>query len=343
MSSVDTKTCKAKLGYRTFSDDESRVLPFLNPKVVFDKSTNRYTFDDNSCAVPNDSMSHFEINNGCVYTPKPDIYDPKSTPTVPVYMENLSGDKYPEGCGLSIDGQFNYNLKNMQYSLDYDYIQKIYEREQKIKKLKAEIHQLHIDNYNLNRYKRALEYGIDLADARIKSMTDWLDSYSKSGWLKMFNDSKKAYKEWVGKYNLKADDINKYIQKCNTDLSCAFIFEHCDFGGTVKVLKMDPSEKQQEFTDLGSLRGVVSSVKVPPGLKLYLFDENGNWFWAANYITGTRNWGYDGTCLVDFDFNDKAIRAVLQRLDKFDYRWRKMRVEPEKQDRFLYWYDVFED
>jgi hypothetical protein len=338
---VNNNTCKTQLlGQRGLNEAKERVVPFLNPKIVYNEKTQSYDFQ-NSCAVPEDSANYFDISPGCLFKTKEDLYNPGSKGTENIYLENLGGKTYPEGCGIDINGQFDETVDEMSYSLDYDFLEQIYKLEQERDALKREIDELNRSIYERRRYIDGLVRGLTIANQRLKEITDWLTWLSNEPIFKYYNDAKKAYIDAANAYNTKVDQVVSHVNKINNDMRGAVLFSECGFSGNTKTIKINNSNQWGDWLNMAEFPKV-GSIKVPPGMRIWLWSIWGGYFWAANYITGNRNWGYTGDCLQNW-FTDHVNIARLESLGTYPtVNYRKLKTNPEA-GRFLYWNDVFQD
>lgn len=341
-NAVNNNTCqKQLLGQRPLNEAQERVMPFLNPKIVYNEQTKRYEFDKTSCAVPEDSARYFDIEDGCLFKTKEDLYNPGSKGTENLFFDNLGGNTFPEGCGIKIDEGFNETVDELSYSFDYDFIEQIYKLEQERDALKKEIGELNKSIYERRRYIDALKRAVNIANERLKAMKNWLEWLANEPFLKAYNEIKQKYMDAAEVYNTKVDNVVKYINKINNDMRGAVLFSECGFGGNTKTVKMSNNEHWSDWIKMDEFE-TVKSLKVPPGMRVWLWSRWWGYFWVANYITGSRNWGYTGDCFHGW-FTDKIRFARLERIGNFDViQYRKVKKNPES-GRFLYWSDVFED
>lgn len=338
---INNNTCRSQLlRDKSLNEARERVVPFLNPKIVYNESRQSYEFTD-SCAVPEDSAKYFDIEDGCFMKTKEDLYNPGSKGTENIYLENLGGNTFPDGCGIKVNGSFDETVDEMSYSLDYDFIEQIYKLEQERDALKREIDELNRSIYERRRYIDGLKRGLTLANQRLQVFKEWLEWLANQPFIKTYNEAKKRYMEAAKAYNEKIDNVVAYVNKINNDMRGAVLFSECGFAGSSKTLKIGTQSQWGDWVQMSDFSRV-QSLKVPPGMRVWMWSNWGGYFWAANYITGNRNWGYTGDCLRTW-FSDNITLARLERLDNFPtVNYRKVKTNPE-EGRFLYWSDVFQD
>lgn len=338
---INNNTCKTQLlGQKSLNEAKERVAPFLNPKIVYNEGSQKYEFQ-NACAVPQDSANYFDIGDGCFMKTKEDLYNPGSKGTENIYMESLEGRSYPGGCGINIDDHFDETVDEMSYSLDYDFIEQIYKLEKERDALKHEIDGLNRSIYERRRYIDGLIRGVRIANERLKTIRDWFDKTANDPVFRDYNEAKKKYMDAAAAYNQKVDQVVSYVKKINEEMRGAVLFSECGFSGRTKTIKMNSTDQWSDWIKMDDFRNV-KSMKVVPGMRVWLWSLFGGYFWGAKYISGKRDWGYDGDCMNNV-FNDNTMIARLERLDNFPaVEYRKVKSNPEA-GKFINWDDVFQD
>ena len=86
----------------------------------------------------------------------------------------------------------------------------------------------------------------------------------------------------------------------------AKFYEHCNYEGKVVELGVGDYDFQK-IIDAGIVNDSISSVKVPNGLKVTLYEHAG--FAGRSFVLMA-----DATCLVDNNFNDMASSIKVERV-----------------------------
>ena len=300
--------------YGDISDDnQRRVRPFLHQSYNYDKNSKKWTPVDSKCTIPDHTKQHFKMYDGC-------ILQPKFKDNVTNYR--FDNDNYPAGCSLSINDSFADVSKDMISNLDYDYLNKIKLLEQELSTLTDEVNQINARNDVKYNTLSMLTDECNNLDKEIQSSKSQLQELEQGSDIRQYNEAKAKYESNAITYNTKLRNLQGYIDKCNDSLGFALLYQHCDFGGTVKALRLQQGEKAREFPDLYEMNRQVSSIRLPPGIKLTIKDSRDrSWMWARQLIIGLDNWGYEGNCLVDIGRNDRGDSAVLERTGSFQNKF----------------------
>lgn len=307
------------------TEEHKRVLPFMNPKIVYNPTTKTYNFDTSACSIPKNATPYFNVDSGCIFKPKENIETPDAWSTQNELLEYLDNDQYPYGCGVNVTNKnkFNEQIKKLSYTFDASYFNEIASLRKQIAEKEKNILELQGSIEKKTKYTDILKKGLTEIQEKINYYKTETRKMTESDISAKYKHAKKTYISNRDIYMSNKKQLDDWIRVCN-NLSHVILHEHCSYEGRKEVLRMDPSAASKNFDSLGSLNNQVSAIKVPPGMKFIMEGENNYkraWVSIPHYVYGLQSYrSNDQGCLVNVngtDVNDIGSIGYLERIAKF--------------------------